>query len=109
MRVYDFRMCVRGCAQLFTGGVGSVAVGLENKAARRRARSHPRVRARVSRERGAALAVLYPFRPDFYGKLGSGYGAKLNAYRIALDALPGDGAREFVRALRGSGRRAVFP
>jgi predicted acetyltransferase len=97
MRVYDFTMCVRG-AQVFTGGVGSVAVGLEHK---RRGVARDLVSGFLSefRERDAALAVLYPFRPDFYAKLGFGYGAKLNAYRIALEALPGDGARERVRAL----------
>jgi predicted acetyltransferase len=97
MRVYDFTMCVRG-AQVFTGGVGSVAVGLEHK---RRGVARDLIRAFVHdyRERDAALALLYPFRPEFYGRLGFGYGAKLNAYRIALDALPGDGARELVRAL----------
>lgn len=97
MRVYDFTMCVRG-AQVFTGGIGSVAVGLEHK---RRGVARDLVAGFLAeyRERGAALAVLYPFRPDFYAAMGFGAGAKLNQYRVALNALPGDGARERVRAL----------
>ncbi len=97
MRLYDFTMCVRG-AQVFTGGVGALAVALEHK---RRGIAHDLIAGYLAeyRARGAALAVLYPFRPGFYGDLGFGYGAKLHAYRIALEALPAGGAREFVRAL----------
>jgi predicted acetyltransferase len=97
MRLYDFTMCVRG-AQVFTGGVGSIAVDLEHK---RRGIAHDLMRGYLAeyRERGAALAILYPFRPGFYAAMGFGYGAKINQYRIALDALPADGSRECVRAL----------
>jgi predicted acetyltransferase len=97
MRVYDFAMCVRG-AQAFTGGVGSVAVGLEH---RRRGIARDLIGGYLAeyRRRGASLAVLYPFRPDFYRDLGFGYGAKLNQYRVRLDALSADGARELVRTL----------
>ena len=97
MRVYDFTMNVRG-AQVFTGGVGSVAVGLAYK---RRGIARDLIAGflREYRERGAALAVLYPFRPAFYRKLGFGYGTKLNQYRIALDSLPAGGARDCVHRL----------
>ncbi len=97
MRIYDFTMCVRG-AQVFTGGIGSLAVGLENK---RRGIARDLVRGFLTeyRERGAAFAVLYAFRPSFYSAMGFGYGQKINQYRIALDALPADGPRERVREL----------
>jgi predicted acetyltransferase len=97
MRVYDFTMCVRG-AQVLTGGIGAVAVGLEHK---RRGIARDLVAGFLAeyRERGAALAVLYPFRPDFYAAMGFGYGAKINQYRVNLASLPADGARERVRAL----------
>lgn len=105
MRVYDFFMCVRG-ASVFTGGIGSVAVGFEHK---RRGVARDLVCGFLDeyRERGAALSLLYPFRPDFYTKLGFGYGSKMNQYRIALDALPAHGAREHVRQL-GPGDLAAF-
>ena len=97
MRVYDFTMCVRG-AQVFTGGVGSVAVGLEYK---QRGVARDLIAGFLAeyRARGAALAALYPFRPDFYRKLGFGFGTKMDQYRIALSALPRTGAREHVRRL----------
>jgi predicted acetyltransferase len=98
MRVFDFTMCVRG-AQVFTGGVGSIAVGLEHK---RRGIARDLVAGFLGeyRERGAALAVLYAFRPSFYSAMGFGYGQKIDQYRLALDALPADGPRERVRALQ---------
>lgn len=97
MRVYDFTMCVRG-AQVPTGGIGSVAVGFEHK---QRGVARDLVAGFLAEcgERGSALAALYPFRPDFYRKLGFGYGTKLDQYRIALTALPGGGSRERVRRL----------
>jgi predicted acetyltransferase len=97
MRLYDLRMCVRG-AQVFSGGVGSVAVGLAHK---RHGIARDLVRGFLLeyRERGAAMAVLYAFRPNFYGKLGFGHGAKLNQYAVPLTTLPDDGLRERVRAL----------
>jgi predicted acetyltransferase len=97
MRLYDFRMTVRG-VPVFSAGIGSVAVALE---ARRTGVARELVSGYLasSRERGAALGVLYAFRPDFYRKLGFGYGAKLNQYRIALGALPAGGPRECVRRL----------
>jgi predicted acetyltransferase len=106
MRVYDFTMCVRG-AQVFTGGIGSIAVGLENK---RRGIARDLVRGFLTeyRERGAALAVLYAFRPSFYSAMGFGYGQKINQYRVALDALPADGPRERVRALRPADAEAFL-
>ncbi len=97
MRVYEFTMRVRG-AQVVTGGVGSVAVGLDWK---RRGIATDLIGGFLleAQERGAALAVLHPFRLDFYKKLGFGYGAKFDQYRIALGALPRAGARNRVRRL----------
>jgi predicted acetyltransferase len=105
MRVYDFWMNVRG-TQLFTGGVGAVAVALEHKQSGI-ARDLIRGFLDEYRERGAALAALYPFRPDFYRKLGFGYGTKMHQYRIALGALPAGGQRDRVRRL-GPGDLDIF-
>jgi predicted acetyltransferase len=97
MCVYDFWMNVRGTFA-FTGGVGGVAVAPEHK---RTGVARDLIRGFLDeyRERGAALAVLHPFRPGFYRKLGFGYGTKMQQYRVALDALPAGGARDRVRRL----------
>ena len=34
------------------------------------------------------LVFLYPFRPDFYKKMGFGYGTKMNTYKFRPDQLP---------------------
>jgi predicted acetyltransferase len=46
-------------------------------------------------ERGAPFALLWPFRPDFYRKMGYGYGRKMNKYAVRPDDLP-RGSREHV-------------
>jgi predicted acetyltransferase len=106
MRLYDFTMCVRG-AQVFAGGLGSLAVSLEHK---RRGIARDLIAGYLAeyRERGAPLCVLHPFRPDFYTALGFGYGAKLDQYRIGLDALPAEGARERVRLLGPADAEALL-
>jgi predicted acetyltransferase len=97
MRLYDYRMNVRG-RDAFAGGVGSVAVS----------RSHKRqgiARALIGwyldhyRERGAPFAILHPFRLDFYRALGFGYGTPVHRYRFAPATLRDDGARGTIRML----------
>lgn len=39
---------------------------------------------------GATLAMLYPFRPDFYHQMGFGFGPKGYQYRFLPASLPGD-------------------
>jgi predicted acetyltransferase len=106
MRLYDYRMNVRGHDAL-TGGVGSVAV----------ARTHKRqgvARALIAwyldhyRERGAPFAVLHPFRLDFYRALGFGYGTPVNRFRFAPAALRDGGARGTVRTLAGDDLDALL-
>ncbi len=97
MRLYDFRMNVRGIDAL-TGGVGSVAVALAHK-------RQGIARALIAwyldyyRTRGAAFAVLHPFRLDFYRKLGFGYGTPTHRYRFAPETLRPEGASGTVRPL----------
>jgi predicted acetyltransferase len=93
MRLHTFEMNVHGVV-MPAGGVGNVAVDL------RRRKEH------VSKymmeyyhdyylERGAPIALLWPFRPDFYRKMGYGYGRKMNKYAIKPNDLP-RGSREHV-------------
>ena len=93
MRLHDFAMTVYG-AQVPVGGVGNVFVDLPHKkehvAKDMMEWSHSHYL-----ERGVNLAVLYPFRPDFYRQMGYGYGRKMNRYRFRpADLLKG--SREHV-------------
>ena len=86
MRFYDFTMRLHQTDAL-VGGVGGVAVDLRHKK-ERVAADMIRFFLDYYREKGAPLTALYPFRPDFYYKMGFGFGVKLNRYSFRPDALP---------------------
>jgi predicted acetyltransferase len=105
MRLIAFHMNVRGVTAP-TGGVGLVAVDLLHK------------KEKVARdliasfldwcgERNTAFAALYPFRPDFYKRMGFGYGAKSNQYRLRPDAFPAGGDRSGLRYLSIADKEAM--
>jgi predicted acetyltransferase len=105
MRLIEFHMNVRG-ETLPTGGVGLVAVDLLHK------------KEKVARdlissfldwcgERKEPFAALYPFRPDFYKRMGFGYGAKSNQYHLRPDAFPANGDRSALRYLTIADKEAI--
>ncbi len=97
MRLFDFTMTLFETPVL-VGGLGSVAVDLAHKK-EKVARDLVAYYLRHYRTRGAPLAALYAFRPDFYKAMGFGYGPRMNTYHIAPDAFPADGDRANVRWL----------
>ena len=97
MRLHDFEMNVHG-VKMLAGGVGNVAVDLVHK------------KAHVAKElvefyldhyeqKNAPMAVLWPFRHDFYRKMGFGLGAKTHRYAIKPQDLPNVGDKNKVRFL----------
>jgi predicted acetyltransferase len=104
MRLYDFTMKLHG-TKMLVGGIGGVGVDLLHKKERVAYDLLQYFQAHY-REKGAALAALYPFRPDFYKQMGYGYGRKINQYRIQPAVLP-DGNRQNVAALDASHRQAL--
>ena len=97
MRLHDFKMTVYG-AQLPVGGVGNVFVDLPHKK-EHVAKDMMEWFHRHYLEQGTSLAVLYPFRPDFYRAMGYGYGRKMNRYRFRPVDLP-KGSKERVGWMR---------
>lgn len=97
MRFHDFTMNFLD-TQVPAGGVGLVAVDLLHKR-EHVAREMMAYFLRHYRGRGAPIAVLYPFRPDFYRKMGFGYGTKMNQYRVKPAALPRGPSKAHVRYL----------
>ena len=104
MLVYDFNMNFFSVNTL-VGGVGFVAVDLLHK------------KEKVCRDlivyflnlylrKKSSMVALYPFRPDFYRKMGFGYGTKLNLYRIRPEDLPSGSSREHLRFLAPGDRKA---
>jgi predicted acetyltransferase len=97
-KIYRLTQYIGGVAM---PAMGLAAVAVEPGARRRGVGAGMCTRAmELSRARGDALATLYPFRPDYYGRLGWGLVGELHDYRFDTAALPSsDGARH-VRAAR---------
>jgi predicted acetyltransferase len=105
MELYDYMMNLHG-AQTLVEGVGGVAVDLLRKK-EHVARDLIRFFLDYSREKGAALTLLYPFRPDFYKQMGFGYGTKLNEYRLRPAGLP-KGTKQHVAWLSSHDKQALL-
>jgi predicted acetyltransferase len=105
MCFYDFSMNLLQ-AQIPVGGVGQVAVGLLHKK-EHVAKEMMGYFLRHYRNHGAPLAALYPFRPDFYRKMGFGYGTKMNQYRIKPADFPKGSSKARARILTEDDRDAV--
>ena len=84
--MHDFQMRLLS-TQALAGGVGGVAVTLLHKK-EKVARDLLLYYLRHYRKKGACMAALYPFRPDFYKQMGFGFGGKLNKYEIDPKQLP---------------------
>lgn len=97
MRLIDYQMNVRGVT-IATGGVGMVAVDLLHKK-EKVARDLIRFYLERSRAQGMPLAVLYPFRIDFYKQMGFGLGAKISQYSFPPATLLPHGSKNCVRML----------
>jgi predicted acetyltransferase len=97
IRLHDYTMTVRG-APVPTGGGGFLAVDLMHK------KEHVGKELmlfyfRHYRRRETPMAVLWPFRPDFYRRMGCGYGGKIHQYRIKAQHLPCGDSKAHVRYL----------
>ena len=93
-------------ARILVGGIGQVAVALPHKK-EHVAKEMMRYYLRHYRDRAAPLTALYPFRPDFYHKMGFGYGTKMNRYRVEPSALPKGPSKANVRYLTESDRESL--
>ncbi len=96
-RGYDFTLTFRG-VQIPAAGLGGVAVGMPYKKERAAKEMVQHFHAR-SRAEGQSLALLYPFRPDFYKQMGYGFAAKMYQYRLRTQAIPRGPSKENVRSL----------
>lgn len=106
MRLHDFTMTYVS-QEVPVGGVGLVAVDLAHKK-ERVAKDLMTFFLEHYRKRGASLAVLYPFRPDFYKRMGFGYGTKINQYRVKPAHLPRGESKKHVRLLGKEDQEALL-
>jgi predicted acetyltransferase len=105
MCLYDFSMNFLG-TRIPAGGVGQLAVDLPHKK-EHVAKEMVLFFLQHYRDRGAPFVALYPFRPDFYRRMGFGYGTKMNQYRLRPDALPKGPSKAHVRYLGDDDRQAL--
>ena len=98
MALFDFTMNMLS-TKIQAGGVGLVAVDILHKK-EKVARDMISAFLEHYRERRAPMTLLYPFRPDFYRKMGFGYGTKMNHYRVRPIDLPGGGDKRQVAFLQ---------
>jgi predicted acetyltransferase len=102
---YDFTMTVLD-QPLSVGGIGGVAVALLHK--KQRVAYHLLQHfVRGCRAKDQPLAWLYPFRPDFYRRMGFGYGTKLNYYRLDPVAFPRQSGMDGLRFATEEDRNAL--
>ncbi len=86
MALYDFIMNIHS-KKTKIGGVGLVAVDLLHKKEKVCKEMIYYFLERY-RKKGVSLVALYPFRPDFYRKMGFGYGTKVSQYSFKPSDLP---------------------
>ena len=106
MRCHDFTMNLLH-TRVPTGGVGQVAVALLHKK-EHVAKEMMSFFLNHYRENGAPIVLLYPFRPDFYKRMGFGYGTKMNQYRVKPSALPKGSSKAHLRYLGEDDRQALL-
>lgn len=105
MRLYDFTMNFLNTRTL-VGGVGGVAVDLLHKK-EKVASDLLQYFLQYYHQKGACLTALYPFRPDFYKRMGFGYGTKMNSYRVSPDSLTKGALKRHVVFLTAKDKAAL--
>ncbi|MBF8982686.1 GNAT family N-acetyltransferase [Lutibacter sp. B2] len=86
MRLFDFEMNCFGKI-IPVSGLGFLAVHLMHKK-KKAARDMLKFYEEHYKSKGLPFGLLLPFRPDFYKKMGYGFGTKMNQYRIATSRIP---------------------
>lgn len=90
MILYDYEMNLYSKHIVECGGIGEMCVDLQYKK-EHIAKNLMEFAHNHYYDRGYCLTCLYPFRPDFYARMGYGLGNKMNQYRFEPKALPQSG------------------
>lgn len=86
MRFHDFKMNLLS-SKIKVGGVGLIAVDVLHKK-EKVAKAIVTEFINHYKNKGASVVTLYPFRPDFYKKMGFGFGTSMNQYKVKPCNLP---------------------
>jgi predicted acetyltransferase len=105
MILYDFTMNIRS-VKMLAGGVGLVAVDLAHKR-EKVCKEMITFFLKYYRERGSCMTLLYPFSPDFYKKMGFGFGTKMNQYTVTPEQLP-RGKKDHIQFIDTTDKKAML-
>jgi predicted acetyltransferase len=105
MRIHYLTMNLYG-KSIEVGGLGLVAVDLLHKK-EKVAKEMVDFFINLFKNRGTSLVMLYPFRPDFYKKMGFGYGVKMNQYSVEPSSFPISATKEGLMFLNISHKELV--
>lgn len=86
MRIHHYKMNY-GLLTIDTGGVGLVSVSLLHKK-QKICKKMIEFFLNYCALKNFAIAILYPFRPDFYKKMGFGYGSQIHHFEFSPGVLP---------------------
>jgi len=86
MRLFDFEMNCFGKI-IPVSGIGFLGVHLMHKK-KKVARDMLEFYEKYYKKKNVSFGLLLPFRPDFYKKMGYGFGTKMNQYRLSTERLP---------------------
>ena len=95
MRYHDFKMNLLS-EKIKVAGIGLIAVDLLHKK-EKVAKTIMTDFIEHYRNQGISMAILYPFSPKFYKKMGFGFGTSMNQYRVKPSNLPNWGFKENIR------------
>lgn len=105
IRLHDFRMQLHS-VRIAAGGVEMVAVDLLHKKEKVCKELIQFFLDRL-RDQGVSMALLYPFRPDFYKQMGFGFGSKMHRYSTPPAQIPRRGDKNNVRFLTVADREEL--
>ncbi len=103
--LYDYTMNLFG-HKVLVGGGGNLAVSIMHKK-EHVGRDLMRFFFKHYRKQGSPLAALWPFRPDFYRKMGCGIGSKGHVYKVKPSDLPCGKSKKHVRFMEKADMKAV--
>jgi predicted acetyltransferase len=95
MRFHDFKMNLLS-TKINVGGIGLIAVDLLYKK-EKVAKTIVTNFIEHYKNLGVSMVMLYPFRPDFYKKMGFGFGTSMNQYRVKPSHLPKGNSKSNIR------------
>lgn len=97
MRLHDFEMNLMG-QYIKAGGVGSIAVDLLYKK-QKVAYEIMKFYLYHYKNLGASMALLYPFNPEFYRKMGFGFGTSMNQFKVKPSYLKRGSTKKHMKCL----------